>query len=155
MEAIVKTTFSNAFNTLRPIQNGRHFPDDIFEYIFLNEIVLLLIKISLKFVPKCSINNIPSLVQIMAWHRPGDKPFSEPMMVCFPVFFFYWISFCRVLWRIHHRNGPKPLVQTMMIPFPSAYMCHGPVTRYVNLQVADAPGMPGTFSPAADFKGNR
>ena len=22
------------------------------------------------------------LVQIMAWHRPGDKPLSEPMMVC-------------------------------------------------------------------------
>ena len=32
---------------------------------------------------------------------------------------------------------------------------HGPLTRYVKLQVAHAPGMPGTFSPAADFKGNR
>ena len=28
---------------------------------------------------------------------------------------------------------------------------HGPLTRYVKLQVAHAPGMPGTFSPAADF----
>ena len=27
------------------------------------------------------INNIPALVQIMAWRRPGDKPLSEPMMV--------------------------------------------------------------------------
>ena len=26
-----------AFNTLRPRQNGRHFPDDIFKCIFLNE----------------------------------------------------------------------------------------------------------------------
>ena len=26
-------------------------------------------------------NNIPALVQIMAWRRPGDKPLSEPMMV--------------------------------------------------------------------------
>ena len=25
--------------------------------------------------------NIPALVQIMAWRRPGDKPLSEPMMV--------------------------------------------------------------------------
>ena len=25
-------------NTLRPGQNGRHFPDDIFKYILLNEI---------------------------------------------------------------------------------------------------------------------
>ena len=32
-------------------------------------------------VPKGPINNIPALVQIMAWHRPGDKPLSEPMMV--------------------------------------------------------------------------
>ena len=38
-------------------------------------------KISLKFVPKGPIDNIPALVQIMAWRRPGDKPFSEPMMV--------------------------------------------------------------------------
>ena len=34
-------------------------------------------------------------------------------------------------------------------------VAHGPLTRYVKLQVAHAPGMPGTFSPAADFKGNR
>ena len=39
------------------------------------------IKISLKFVPKGPINNIPSLVQIMAWRRPGGKPLSEPTMV--------------------------------------------------------------------------
>ena len=36
---------------------------------------------SLKFLSKGPINNIPSLVQIMAWRRPGDKPLSEPMMV--------------------------------------------------------------------------
>ena len=35
----------------------------------------------MKFVPKGPINNIPELVQIMAWRRPGDKPLSEPMMV--------------------------------------------------------------------------
>ena len=43
--------------------------------------VWISIKISLKLVPKGLINNIPSLVQIMAWRRPGDKPLSEPMMV--------------------------------------------------------------------------
>ena len=32
----------------------------------------------MKFVPKGPINNIPALVQIMAWRRPGDKPLSEP-----------------------------------------------------------------------------
>ena len=39
---------------------------------------------SLKFVPKGPINNIPSLVQVMAWRRPGDKPLSEAMMVNLP-----------------------------------------------------------------------
>ena len=36
-------------NTLRPRQNGRHFPDDIFKCIFLNENVSITIKFSLKF----------------------------------------------------------------------------------------------------------
>ena len=66
-------------NSLRPRQNGRHFADDIFKCIFLNEIIWISIKIS--FVPKGQINNIPALIQIMAWRRPGDKPLSEPMMV--------------------------------------------------------------------------
>ena len=71
-------------NTLRPRQNGRHFPDDIFKWIFLNENVWISINISLKFVPGGPINNIPTLVQIMAWRRSGDKPLSEPMMVSLP-----------------------------------------------------------------------
>ena len=68
-------------DTLRPRQNGRHFADDIFKCIFSNENVWILIKISLKFVPKGPINNNPALVQIMAWRRSGDKPLFEPMMV--------------------------------------------------------------------------
>ena len=69
------------FNTLRPGKNGRHFADDIFKCIFVNENVWIPIKISLKYISKGPINNIPALVQIMAWRRPGDKPLSEPMMV--------------------------------------------------------------------------
>ena len=72
------------FNRLRPRQNGRHFADDIFKCIFLNENVWIPIKISLKFVPQGPINNIPALVQKMAWRRPGDKPSSGPMMVRLP-----------------------------------------------------------------------
>ena len=67
--------------TLRPRQNGRHFADNIFKCIFLNENAWISLMISLKFVPKVPINNIRSLVQIMAWRRPGAKPLSEPMMV--------------------------------------------------------------------------
>ena len=68
-------------NTLRPRQNGRHFADVTFKRVFMNENVRISINISLKFVPKGLINNIPALVQIMAWRRPGDKPLIEPMMV--------------------------------------------------------------------------
>ena len=42
-----RSRISYIFNTLRPIRNGRHFPEDIFKCIFL--------------------------VKIMAWRRPGDS----------------------------------------------------------------------------------
>ena len=71
-------------NTLRPRQDGRHFTDDSFKCIFLNEIIWILLKSSLKFVSKGRINNIPALVQIVAWRRAGDKPLSEAMMVSLP-----------------------------------------------------------------------
>ena len=65
MDAISQTTFSSTFSWMK-----------MFEFRF---------KISLKFVPKGRINNIPALVQIMAWRCPGDKPLSEPMMVSLPM----------------------------------------------------------------------
>ena len=68
-------------NTLMQRQNGRHFADNIFKCIFVNEIIWISTNIPLKFVPKGQINNISALVQIMAWRRPGDEPLSEPMMV--------------------------------------------------------------------------
>ena len=79
-----RLTLPDGINTLRPRQNGRHFPDDIFMCIFVNENIWLSLKVSLKFVPEVRINNIPALVYIMAWRRPGDKPLSEPMMVRLP-----------------------------------------------------------------------
>ena len=38
--------------------NTRYLADDIFKCILLNENVLILIKISLEFIPKGPINNI-------------------------------------------------------------------------------------------------
>ena len=60
MATISQATFSNIFSTMN---------------------VWIALKASLKFVPKVWINNIPALVQIMAWRQLGDKPLSEPMMV--------------------------------------------------------------------------
>ena len=77
---VVVDNTGHRFNTLRPRQNG-HYLTDIFKCIFLKANVWILINISLKFVPKGPINNIPPLVQIMARCRPGGKPLSEPMLV--------------------------------------------------------------------------
>ena len=63
-------------NTLKPRRNGRHLPV-IFNCSVLNENTLIAITISLHFVPEGTIDNILSLVQIMAW----CQPLSEPMMV--------------------------------------------------------------------------
>ena len=69
-----------SLHTLRP-RNCRHFADSSFKCIFLNENAWISFKISLKFIPKFRIYNIPALVQIMAWRWPGDKPLSESMLV--------------------------------------------------------------------------
>ena len=62
-------------------QNGHQFPDYIFKCIFVKENIWILLKISLKLVPKVWINNIPALFQIMAWHRTGNKLLSQSMMI--------------------------------------------------------------------------
>ena len=57
--------------------------DDNFNCIFLNENDTILIQISLKYVPSTPTDNKPSLVQVMAWRRTGDKPLLGPMMTQF------------------------------------------------------------------------
>ena len=56
------------------------FADDIFKCMFVNEKFCILIKISLKFVPKGPIDNKAAFVQIMAWRRTGATPLPEPML---------------------------------------------------------------------------
>ena len=111
------------FNTLRPRQNGRHFADDIFKCIFLNENVWISIKISLKFVPKGPINDIPALVQIMAWRRQGDKPLSEPMMVNLLTHICVtrpqWVKsvltkMCNVIW-LHLANNIQCTIKSYLV----------------------------------------
>ena len=53
---------------------------NICKRIFLNENFYISIKISQKFLPKDPVENIPALVQIMAWHWAGDKALFEPIM---------------------------------------------------------------------------
>ena len=39
--------------------------------------------LTLKVVPKGPIDNKSALVQVMAWHRTGDKPLPEAKMTHF------------------------------------------------------------------------
>ena len=73
----------SALNSSPSGQNGRHFTDDIFLCIFMNEKFCLLVQISQKFVPNGPIDDNQALAQIMAWRRIGDKPLSEPMLTQF------------------------------------------------------------------------
>ena len=67
-------------NTLRPRLDRHHFVFVIFKCMFSNKYILILNKMSLKYIPKGPIKDNPALFQMMAWHRPGDKPLFEPMM---------------------------------------------------------------------------
>ena len=60
VQAITPTNIGSTIdlNILRPKQNGRHFPDDIFKCTFLNENIWISIKVSLTIVPKGPIDII-------------------------------------------------------------------------------------------------
>ena len=60
-----QTTFSNEFSWMKMYEYRLRFHWSL-------------------FLMQGPINNIPALVQIMAWRRPGDKPLSGPMMVRLP-----------------------------------------------------------------------
>ena len=97
--------YVSCINSLWPSQNGRHFADDTFKRIFMNENMKFRLTFHLRFVPKGVINNIPALVQIMAWRRPGDKPLSEPMMVNL----LTHICVTRPQWVKSSTSGPRGL----------------------------------------------
>ena len=69
-------------------KNGCYFVGDSLKYIYIYISWMILFEFRMKFqwsfVSKGLINNIPNLVHIMAWRRPGDKPLSEPMVLWLP-----------------------------------------------------------------------
>ena len=84
MDAIWQTTFSSVFSGMK-----------MFDFQ---------LKFHWRFVPKDLINNIPALVQIMAWRRLGDKLLSEPIMVSLPTDICV-ARFQRVKVTSHERHG--------------------------------------------------
>ena len=64
MAAISQTMLANAFSWMEMCEFCLRFHWSLF--------------------PEGPINDIQSLVQVMAWRRPGDKPLSEPMRDSLP-----------------------------------------------------------------------
>ena len=60
--SLIYTYLTATVNTLRPGQNAAISQTTHLNYILLNENIWISINISLKFVPKGRINNIPALV---------------------------------------------------------------------------------------------
>ena len=108
---------ASLFNSLRPRQNGRHLPDDIFKCVFLNENLWISLYISLKFAHEVWIDNSSALVLIMAWRRLGDKPLSEPMMVNLPTH----ISVTRPQWVKRLVKATVHLGNRCVKHFPTKY----------------------------------
>ena len=57
--------------------------DDNFKCMSLNENYRIPILVSLKFIPRSRIDNMPALVQVMAWHWTGNKLLPELMLTQF------------------------------------------------------------------------
>ena len=129
------------FNSSPSEQNDHHFADDIFKYIFVNEMFCILINISLKFVPKGQISNILVLVQKMAWSL------IEPMLIRFTdTYMWHWgddlnyiVLNCSILSQISLTFGPmgpinirSTLVHTMtwhllaIMPLPKPVLTKTP-----------------------------
>ena len=68
-------------NSSPPGQNGHHFADDIFKCIFINEMFCILNQLSLKFIPRGLINNIPALVQIVPSHY-----LQQSWLICWHIY---------------------------------------------------------------------
>ena len=110
------------------------------------------LNISLKLVPRGPTNNIPTLVQVMAWCRPGDKPLSEPMMVSLPTYIYVtrpqwvkmwlthwgWVHICvSKLTIIGSDNGLSPGWRPAIIWANGGILLTGPLgTNFIEILIA-------------------
>ena len=119
MDAISKTTFSSAFSWMK-----------MFEFR---------LKFHWMFVPKGPINNIPALVQIMAWRRVGNKPLSEPMLVSLPTH----ICVTRPQWVkqnvrpcAYKDSATSPLCISCWVSIVSIFKVHDDVIKWKYFRVS-------------------
>ena len=147
----IMTPLLSEINTLRPKQHGRHFADDTFKRIFLNEIVGISIKISLKFVHKGPFNNFPALVEIMAWCRPGDKPLSEPMVGCLLTHICVtrpqWVNWTSIEFMASLSNHIQLWYIIIHTSMPS-FICYFPMHTFFTVKLYQQPRL--LKNPTAD-----
>ena len=55
----------------------RHFANNICKFIFVHENICILMQISLRCEPYGPINDMSTMMQIMAYHRTRDKSFPQ------------------------------------------------------------------------------
>ena len=94
------------FNTLLPRWNSRHFPDNIFKCVVLNENVSIWIKISLKLVPKGTINSFRPSDAI--WRHRSGSTLAQVMASCLTAPSHYlsqcWLIISKIQWHSSEGN---------------------------------------------------
>ena len=68
-------------------------------------------------VPKCPINNIPALAQILAWCRPVDKPLSEPRIAEILITFMLGteIQHVQLIYLIYQHNQQTVEIESFSV----------------------------------------
>ena len=110
MVAILQTTFSNTFSFK-------------WKVLFFNQI-------SLKFVPKCRIDNKSVLVHVMAWCQTGDKPLTEPILTWFTDgYMWHWGRNLvwpwwgeRMYWIVTRVTSDVGVPSTYLVSWPCDYL---------------------------------
>ena len=101
-----------------------------FQMHFLKFFLLILLKISLNFVPIVQINNIPA----SAWFRPGNKLLSEPMMVSLLMHICVaWPQWVNSEWHKYVLVNKPSLVQVMACCLTGTEPLSEPMLEYRQL----------------------
>ena len=118
---------------------GQHFQMYLYGWKFF-----ILIKISLKFSPKCLIDSKTVLVKVMAWHSIGDKPL---MLAQFTDAYIIYLalggggggdkSYIYMLWpkwtgRFNSLVSHMPLINWVSILFEVMACCLTALGHYLN-----------------------
>ena len=95
------------------------------------------------------------------WRHKSRSTLTRVMACCLTAPSHYlnqcWLLIKEVLWHLPkqlHSEWPSYYSVNWFLPYFKHYrhISYGPLTRYVKLRVAHAPGMPRTFPPAAEIQ---